>query len=197
MAMNEENVERWLDATGPRVLRNMGVASGQVILDLGCRHGRYAVVAAEVVGPDGYVYGVDRDPTALRDAKRLARSCGVSNLEWIALDFREKALPFVLGTIDVALLFDVTHAVFFPTPEQRRDLFAEVHRVLSPLGRMLIYPTHVRQHGPPLALLHAEVEASGFAEASRRRRHLLHDDRPVRGWVIDYRPGGQPGEGKR
>lgn len=189
--MADDDVQHWLDWTGPRVLRNMGVASGQRVLDFGCRSGRYAVVAAQVVGPDGHVYGVDRDPTALKDAKRLARSCGLSNLEWIALDVQEKALPFVPGTIDVALLFDVTHAVFFPTPEQRRDLFAEVHRVLSPAGRMLIYPTHVRQHGPPRAQLYAEVEASGFVEASRRRRHLLHDDQPVRGWVIDYRPGGQ------
>ena len=193
--MADEDVQHWLARTGPRVLRNMGAAPGQVVLDLGCRHGRYAVVAAQVVGPNGHVYGVDRDPTALKDAKRLARSCGVSNLKWIALDIREKALPVDPGTIDVALLFDVTHAVFFPMPEQRRDLFAEVHRVLSPDGRMLIYPTHVRQHGPPLAQLHAEVQASGFVEASRRRRHLLHDDQPVRGWVIDYRPGGQTREG--
>jgi ubiquinone/menaquinone biosynthesis C-methylase UbiE len=167
------------------------------VLDLGCRNGRYAIVVADVVGPPGHVYAVDRDRTALKEARRLARSSGVSNLEWIALDIREKALPVDSETIDVAFLFDVTHAVFFPTPEQRRDLFAEVHRVLSPAGRMLVYPTHVRQHGPPLVQLHAEVEASGFVEASRSRRHLLHDDRPVRGWVIDYRPGGQPREGKR
>lgn len=195
--MADFDVQHWLARSGPRVLKNMGVACGQVVLDLGCRHGRYAVAAAQVVGPSGQVYAVDRDPTALEDAKRLARSIGVSNLEWIALDFREKALPFDPGTIDVALLFDVTHAVFFPTPEQRRELFAEVHRVLSPAGRMLVYPTHVRQHGPPLVQLHAEVEASGFVEASGSRRHLLHDDRPVRGWVIDYRPGGQPREGNR
>jgi len=107
------------------------------------------------------------------------------------LDIRKKALPVDPGTIDVALLFDVTHAVFFPTPEQRRDLFAEVHRVLSPAGRMLVYPTHVRQHGPPLAQLHAEVEASGFVEASRSRHLLLHDDRPVRGWEL-YRRINRP-----
>lgn len=195
--MADNDVQHWLVRTGPRVLRNMGLGEGQHILDLGCRSGRYAVVAAHVVGPTGHVYAIDRDPTALKDAKQLARSYGASNLEWIALDVREKAVPLAPGTIDVALLFDVTHAVFFPAPEQRRDLFAEIHRILSPVGRMLIYPTHVRQHGPPLVRLQAEVEASGFVETSRRRRHLLHDDRPVRGWVIDYRPAGQSREGRQ
>jgi ubiquinone/menaquinone biosynthesis C-methylase UbiE len=195
--MTGTEVERWLDHVGPRVLKNMGVAEGQRVLDLGCRHGRYAVVAAGIVGPGGRIYAVDRERSALDHAARVARSRGVSNVEWIALDVRDQELPLDRGIIDVALLFDVTHAVFFPASKQRRDLFAEIHRVLSPRGRMLIYPTHARQHGPSLARLHAEVEASGFVEVSRSRRRLLHDDRPVRGWVIDYRASGASQEGRR
>ena len=42
-----------------------GIRPGMRVLDLGCGVGDVAFVAADLVGPDGYVVGVDRSPEAL------------------------------------------------------------------------------------------------------------------------------------
>ena len=58
-----------------------GIRSGMRVLDLGCGPGDVTFVAADLVGPDGYVVGVDRSPEALAQARRRAdnaarRTCG-------------------------------------------------------------------------------------------------------------------------
>ena len=42
-----------------------GIRPGMRVLDLGCGVGDVAFVAADLVGPDGYVIGVDRSAEAL------------------------------------------------------------------------------------------------------------------------------------
>ena len=55
-----------------RLLTDAGVKAGMRVLDVGCGYGRIARMAAEIVGDDGEVIGVDRDPTVLERAREDA-----------------------------------------------------------------------------------------------------------------------------
>src|ERR1700731_5385526 len=69
-----------------RLLREAGVAPGMRVLDLGCGTGDVALLAAELVGPNGAVVGIDRNGDALSAACSRARGAGYANIE-----FREGA----------------------------------------------------------------------------------------------------------
>jgi SAM-dependent methyltransferase len=53
-----------------RVLQQAGLAPGMRVLDLGSGAGNVARLAAELVGPDGAVLGIERDPAAVTLARR-------------------------------------------------------------------------------------------------------------------------------
>jgi len=57
-----------------------GIREGATIADVGCGPGAVSAVLAEIIGPRGVVYAVDRDPKALVLARRLATELGVSNV---------------------------------------------------------------------------------------------------------------------
>lgn len=57
-----------------------GVQEGAVVADVGCGPGAVSAVLAQIVGPTGVVYAVDRDPEALALARQLATEAGVSNV---------------------------------------------------------------------------------------------------------------------
>jgi SAM-dependent methyltransferase len=54
------------------VLRQAGIRPGMRVLDIGCGVGDVSLLAAELVGPSGFVLGVDRSPEALQVAERRA-----------------------------------------------------------------------------------------------------------------------------
>ncbi len=49
----------WLFKNPTRILRAVGVAPGQVVLDVGCGPGFFAIPAAKLVGPRGKVLALD------------------------------------------------------------------------------------------------------------------------------------------
>lgn len=49
----------------------LGIEQGQVVLDLGCGPGADLPAFAEAVGPTGLVLGLDNDPQAIEQARRL------------------------------------------------------------------------------------------------------------------------------
>src|SRR5690242_14902679 len=53
-----------------RLFQRAGLAPGMRVLDLGSGAGNVARLAAELVGPDGSVVGVERDPAAVELARR-------------------------------------------------------------------------------------------------------------------------------
>ena len=57
------------------------VAQDQVVADLGCGPGFYALALAESVGPEGRVYAVDSDENAIRAVQEKAARRGYRNIE--------------------------------------------------------------------------------------------------------------------
>jgi ubiquinone/menaquinone biosynthesis C-methylase UbiE len=80
---------RWLDRQAHlyndftrQALHEAGLRPGMRVLDVGTGTGAVALLAAEIVGPEGHVTGVDRMPEVLQRAReRAVRAPNVSFLE--------------------------------------------------------------------------------------------------------------------
>src|SRR5690348_7427469 len=68
---------RLFDPLTCRVLEQAGLAPGMRVLDLGSGAGNVARIAAELVGPDGAVVGLERDPAAVELARRRTDAANV------------------------------------------------------------------------------------------------------------------------
>jgi ubiquinone/menaquinone biosynthesis C-methylase UbiE len=134
-----------------RILAEIGISSGQRVVDYGCGPGGFSVTAARLVGLRGKVYAVDMNPLALASVMRSARKRGLANV--VPLSPEEmKGIPD--DSIDVGLLFDVLHAV----PESR-DLVQELHRIISPEGFVCVRDNRIGN-----IRIMATMTAGGFFE---------------------------------
>jgi SAM-dependent methyltransferase len=102
----EAAVESFAGVANPWQLGRL--APGERVLDLGSGAGTDSLVAAQMVGPDGRVTGVDMTPEMLAKARSAAADMGATNVE------------FVEGIPD------------------KTAVFAELYRVLTPGGRLQI-----------------------------------------------------------
>src|SRR5215469_392673 len=65
-----------------RLLRSVGIRPGMRVLDLGSGAGDVAMLAAELVGPSGWVVGIDRNSQVLSIATERARGVGFRHLSF-------------------------------------------------------------------------------------------------------------------
>ncbi|WP_407156605.1 class I SAM-dependent methyltransferase [Bradyrhizobium sp. STM 3557] len=72
-----------------RLLREIGLARGMRVVDVGCGAGDVAMLAAEMVGPTGAVLGIDRNAAAIATARERARAAGHINIEFVEGDASE------------------------------------------------------------------------------------------------------------
>ena len=105
--------------------------SGERVLDLGSGAGTDALVAAQMVGEEGSVTGIDMTPEMLAKARNAAAAMGVGNVTF-AYGEAER-LPFADASFDVV----VSNGVIDLIPD-KDAVFAELYRVLVPGGRMQI-----------------------------------------------------------
>ena len=71
-----------------RMLSEAGLAGGMRVLDIGSGAGDVAMAAAELVGPEGQVVGVDVNPGILETARARVEGAGHNNVEFVAGDAR-------------------------------------------------------------------------------------------------------------
>lgn len=81
-----------------RLLREVGLAPGMRVLDLGCGSGDVAIQVAELVGPEGAVVGIDRNAEVLAVARQRASAAGLANIE-----FREGTAEDVSDPVPIDL----------------------------------------------------------------------------------------------
>ena len=105
--------------------------AGETVLDLGSGAGTDSLVAAQMVGPDGRVIGIDMTPAMLARARRAADELGLEHVEFVEAE--AEALPFDDATFDVV----ISNGVIDLIPD-KDAVFSELYRVLKPGGRIQI-----------------------------------------------------------
>lgn len=148
----------WLSLRGgerrlrSRILELGGVRSGESVLDVGCGTGSLAILAKEITGPAGAVCAVDPSPEMLARARAKAARAGV---EVRFENAAAQALPFPDSSFDVALSTMMLHHL---GRAGRRQLAAELRRVIKPGGRALV-----------VDFARSEAKRGGFAGHLRHR----------------------------
>lgn len=102
---------------------------GERVVDLGSGGGFDCFVAAEQVGAEGQVVGVDMTDEMLQRSRKAASAMGVGNVE-----FRQgviEDLPVEDGWADVVISNGVINLC-----ADKRKVFSEIMRVLKPGGRL-------------------------------------------------------------
>jgi SAM-dependent methyltransferase len=105
------------------------LAAGEIVLDLGSGGGIDVLLSATRVGPTGYVYGLDMTPEMLDLARRNATEAGATNVEFLEGHIEDIPLPD--ASVDVV----ISNCVINLSPD-KPAVFAEMHRVLRPGGRI-------------------------------------------------------------
>ncbi|HEY7732101.1 MAG TPA: methyltransferase domain-containing protein, partial [Gaiellaceae bacterium] len=128
-AVPEAAVESFAGVANPWELGRL--APGDRVLDLGCGAGTDTLVAAQMVGPEGWVIGIDMTLEMLAKARRAADELGAENVELVEADAEH--LPFPDASFDVV----ISNGVIDLVPD-KEAVFAEIFRVLRPGGRIQI-----------------------------------------------------------
>jgi ubiquinone/menaquinone biosynthesis C-methylase UbiE len=84
-----------------RLLIDAGIAARMRVLDIGCGAGDMALVAAELVGEQGEVVGVDREAGPLVTGRDRARERRISNVTFLQGDIEK--LPSGVGMFDAVV----------------------------------------------------------------------------------------------
>ena len=124
----EATVQSFAGVANPHVLGR--VDEGATVLDLGCGAGTDLLIAAQMVGPEGHVIGVDMTPGMLRLAMASAREMGVADRVELHESLIE-SLPLPDVEVDIV----ISNGVIDLVPD-KDAAFAEIDRVLKPGGRL-------------------------------------------------------------
>jgi SAM-dependent methyltransferase len=125
----ESAVESFAGVANPWQLGRLD--PGERVLDLGSGAGTDSLVAAQMVGEQGRVTGIDMTPAMLTKARAAATEMGLANVEFV--EGEAEQLPFPDASFDVV----ISNGVIDLIPD-KDAVFSELNRVLVPGGRMQI-----------------------------------------------------------
>ena len=115
---------------------------GQTILDLGCGAGFDTLLAAQRVGPNGKVIGIEMTLEMIVKARNNAETLGLANVEFFQGEI--ESLPLPNSSVDLV----ISNGVFNLCPDKPKVL-GEVFRVLKPGCRLQMADILLEAHVTP------------------------------------------------
>jgi SAM-dependent methyltransferase len=135
-AVPERSVESFAGVANPWSLGR--IEPGAHVLDLGCGAGTDTLVAAQMVGPEGRVVGIDMTPEMLAKARASAEEMGLGHVELV--EGEAETLPFADESFDVV----ISNGVIDLIPD-KDAVFSELARVLRPGGYIQVADVTIQQ----------------------------------------------------
>ena len=138
---------------------------GEVVLDLGAGAGIDCFLAAEAVGQNGRVIGVDMTPEMIESARENVRNDGYQNVEFRLGEIEN--LPVADNSIDAI----ISNCVINLSPDKGR-VFKEAYRVLKPGGRVMVSDIVLLKELPESIKSSVEAYTGCVAGASMKEEYL-------------------------
>lgn len=179
-----ERAEREREEGGNRLLKELRLAPGMRMADIGAGTGWYSRRIAPRVAPGGTVYAVDVQPQMVAMLRQVAAQPRYANVVPVLGGERDPGLA--PGSIDLALMVDVYHELAYPA-----EMLDAIVRSLAPGGRVAFVEYRAEDDAVPIKPLHKMSEAQIRREAGR---HGLAWERTARSlpWqhVVVFRKAG-------
>ena len=165
-------LDKWINEIGQDFFKkNLGIRSGQKILDFGCGWGSNAITISKIIAPDGYVYAFEKDRDSINKMLRIIDERSKKNLKVILA--KEKIRTTISDSeIDVALLYDVIHDSYFNSLE-RKILFREMNRIIKRRGMLSVFPHHISSG--EIEIIKKELSDAGFEYSNKITSTIIHD----------------------
>ncbi len=138
---------------------------GETVLDLGSGGGFDCFFAANAVGADGTVIGIDMTREMIQRARGNAASGGYGNVEFRLGEIED--LPVQNNSVDVV----ISNCVINLVPD-KRQVFAEVCRVLKPGGRLHVSDIVTDRELPEAIAHNVEAYVGCVAGAVPKRDYI-------------------------
>jgi len=157
--MNDPSRDAWQKPK--EVIQELSVAAGSRVADLGAGGGYFTWYLADAVGPQGLVYAIEIDETALRIIERERAARRIPNVVLVKAEPHDTKLP---QPVDLVFSCDTYHHM-----TDRIAYFRSLAQSLTPQGRVAIldfYPqglfSGLLGHGTDKNEVRREMEAAGY-----------------------------------
>ena len=176
-------LDKWINEIGQDFFKkNLGIRSGQKILDFGCGWGGNAIAISKIVAPNGYVYAFEKDRDSINKMLRIADGSSKKNLKIIIAKEKIRT-PISDSELDAALLYDVIHDSYFNSLE-RKILFREMNRIIKRRGILSVFPHHISKD--EIEIIKKEISDAGFEYSNKITRTIIHDSVLISGSVYNF-----------
>jgi len=138
---------------------------GETVLDLGSGAGFDCFLAANKVGKNGKVIGVDMTPEMLDKARENARKGKYENVEFRLGEIEN--LPVPDATVDIV----ISNCVINLSPNKKR-VFEEAFRVLKPNGRLMVSDIVLLKELPEIIRENVQAYIGCVAGAEMKNKYL-------------------------
>ncbi len=138
---------------------------GETVLDLGSGAGFDCFLAANKVGKNGKVIGVDMTPEMLDKARENARKSKYGNVEFRLGEIEN--LPVPDATVDIV----ISNCVINLSPNKKR-VFEEAFRVLKPNGRLMVSDIVLLKELPEIIRKNVRAYIGCVAGAEMKNKYL-------------------------
>jgi len=155
-----ERAEREQEEGTPILLRELRLAPGMVVADIGAGSGYLSRRMAPLVAPGGKVIATDVQPQMVALLKTLAADPRYANVEPLLSTETQTRLP--ASSVDLAIMVDVYHELEFPY-----ETLDSIVQALKPNGRVAFVEYRGEDPAVPIKLLHKMTEKQVRLEAER------------------------------
>jgi SAM-dependent methyltransferase len=138
---------------------------GEIVLDLGSGAGFDCFLAANRVGKNGKIIGVDMTPEMIDKARENARKSKCKNVEFRLGEIEN--LPVADSSVDVV----ISNCVINLSPNKKR-VFEEAFRVLKPRGRLMISDIVLLEELPEIIKKSVEAYIGCVSGAEMKQKYL-------------------------
>jgi arsenite methyltransferase len=141
------------------------IKAGETVLDLGSGAGFDCFLAAQKVGPEGKIIGVDMTEEMLERARKNASKGGYKNVEFKKGEIEN--LPVDANTVDLV----ISNCVINLVPNKDKA-FQEAFRVLKAGGRLMVSDIVLLKRLPDFVKDSIEAYVGCVSGASTKERYL-------------------------